>query len=287
MTTHNTASMIGLLLPPEVDTSRTSADHIPNRSVFDLPRIDMSPKQNNVKGSNAIFFPHEEAQPTLQADHISDKVYPHINSGDALSQIFSYQNDQSLRNEQIRSQFTAPVRIRPFGVCEYPHRHHLSHEIPMCIEQRSSEEKTQVRYLTQDHFESMTEQQAPETMELQKHSNKAKKYFCETCQKLFSSLSGFDYHQKGHKGIAPYICHFCQKAFRSKASQKRHMKSHSGERPYSCSICEKLFSRPDHLKRHMKTHNPRPFSCSIEGCNRTYATSLALENHLQRHSRDD
>ncbi len=58
----------------------------------------------------------------------------------------------------------------------------------------------------------------------------------------------------------------------------------SGERPYSCSVegCNKKFARSDELSRHRRMHTgEKKFACSI--CGRRFVRSDHLMKHERRH----
>ena len=66
------------------------------------------------------------------------------------------------------------------------------------------------------------------------------------------------------------------------------MKSHLSVRVYSCTHegCEKSFKMPQHLQYHMMTHQrhmAEKFKCSYPGCNKEYIQRWILRDHEKTH----
>ena len=58
----------------------------------------------------------------------------------------------------------------------------------------------------------------------------------------------------------------------------------SGERPYSCPVdgCERTFSRSDELSRHRRAHTgEKKFGCGF--CGHRFVRSDHLDKHVKRH----
>ena len=83
-----------------------------------------------------------------------------------------------------------------------------------------------------------------------------------------------------------YVCVVCSKGFDRPYRLQRHMYIHNPNRPHVvCQICDRHFTRMDTLDNHMKSvhSDERPFSCTTEGCLKTFATQSALFHHLKTH----
>lgn len=55
---------------------------------------------------------------------------------------------------------------------------------------------------------------------------------------------------------------------------------HSKRPPHTCHVCKRTFATIQNLQRHsLKT--PQRFSCTAEGCDRTYLNKVGLMGHLR------
>lgn len=53
---------------------------------------------------------------------------------------------------------------------------------------------------------------------------------------------------------------------------------------YECQYCGKGFTRPSSLKIHVHSHTgERPFSCTFDGCNRTFSVQSNMRRHARTH----
>jgi len=90
----------------------------------------------------------------------------------------------------------------------------------------------------------------------------------------------------GKKVERTFTCVVCGKGFDRPYRLQRHMYIHNPNRPHVvCQICDRQFTRMDTLDNHMKSvhSDERPFSCTTEGCLKTFATQSALFHHLKTH----
>ena len=83
-----------------------------------------------------------------------------------------------------------------------------------------------------------------------------------------------------------FKCTVCNKSFDRPYRLTRHLEIHDPNRPrIPCNYCSKSFTRKDSLESHIKTIHASvyPFSCSHDGCNRSFATRSMYLNHLKVH----
>lgn len=83
-----------------------------------------------------------------------------------------------------------------------------------------------------------------------------------------------------------FKCTVCNKSFDRPYRLTRHLEIHDPNRPrIPCNYCSKSFTRKDSLESHIKTIHASvyPFSCSHDGCTRTFATRSVYLNHLKVH----
>lgn len=89
-----------------------------------------------------------------------------------------------------------------------------------------------------------------------------RRFYCEQCQRDFSTKTNLNRHMQSHAGAKPFACTECDKSFTQKSSLKQHMFTHTGERPYVCEICNRGFSQCKSLVFHMRRHTgEKPFQC--------------------------
>ena len=112
-----------------------------------------------------------------------------------------------------------------------------------------------------------------------------KKFLCEKCNKLFSTLGNLQNHIMSiHYNYRPFKCSFpnCTKEYSVEAKFVAHLRTHAGVKPFVCQICQKSFNEKGNLKAHLKFHSEiRPFKCPL--CNKGYKSSGNLKDHIKFH----
>ena len=147
--------------------------------------------------------------------------------------------------------------------------------------------------------------------------NYEKRFFCEKCNKLFSTHSSLRIHimtihennrpfkctfpdctkayiskakliihERTHTRIKPFVCEICKKSFNEKGNLKTHFKLHSGIRPFKCSLCDKSYKSKGHLKDHIEIqhHKIKKFYCQF--CNKNFGRMSALNVHTRVHTKE-
>ncbi|XP_014281355.1 zinc finger protein 271 [Halyomorpha halys] len=105
-------------------------------------------------------------------------------------------------------------------------------------------------------------------------------FYCERCDKTFSSRNGYIIHQRSHTGERPYPCRWCEKAFGDSATRHKHERIHTGERPFKCSRCPRAFNQRAALRAHQVTHTvDRAFLCKY--CPSSFPYFATLKRHQQ------
>ena len=114
-------------------------------------------------------------------------------------------------------------------------------------------------------------------------NNSDKKFFCNNCNKYFSTLGNLQSHTMIiHENNRPYKCSFpgCSKAYIAKAKLINHERTHIGVKPFICEICHKCFNEKGNLKTHLTFHSEvRPYKCSL--CEKAYKSSGHLKEHIE------
>ena len=76
-----------------------------------------------------------------------------------------------------------------------------------------------------DNVENEEEEELVEEI-VMADGDQSKRFQCQTCQKMFSTKNGLDYHERVHSGVSPYICDVCNKKFKSSSLCSRHKQIH-------------------------------------------------------------
>lgn len=116
-----------------------------------------------------------------------------------------------------------------------------------------------------------------------RHSDRERKFTCETCGNSFYRKNDIIIHMRVHTNEKPYVCSYCSQGFRQIATLIRHRRIHTGEKPYACSICDKKFSDKHLVKKHLLVHSDeKKFQCHL--CSKSMKSRSALNTHLNLHS---
>ncbi|XP_074655457.1 uncharacterized protein LOC141909030 [Tubulanus polymorphus] len=118
------------------------------------------------------------------------------------------------------------------------------------------------------------------------------KFFCDVCQKAYSSKQALNVHSRLHSGDNPYRCDYCAQSFPQLVLLTAHVRSkHShniGEDAIvaiTCDTCGKSYSSKNALRVHQRIHaNEYPFTC--DQCDAAFAQRVQLNAHVQRQHGD-
>ncbi len=106
---------------------------------------------------------------------------------------------------------------------------------------------------------------------------------CESCDKVFETVSGFRRHQILHRNDNPFKCNECNRAFTSQTDLKRHEWTHSGEKPFECDLCGKKFRQDRHLTSHRHWVHKKTRDLQCLECNISFTRKEGLDNHMLVH----
>jgi len=112
------------------------------------------------------------------------------------------------------------------------------------------------------------------------------KHPCNICDKVFSSSVGLKIHLTTHM----HECKVCHVMFTTSKELQTHTENHitsisTTQAQIQCTVCGKEFSTQKLLRKHTETKNihTRPFSCSLDTCERTFSRRVHLLNHRHVH----
>jgi len=140
-------------------------------------------------------------------------------------------------------------------------------------------------HIGQTPFIPKRESPIPESSDKTK---KRKRYVCsiEGCGKSFTDSSNRKKHERTHdKNRERFFCDQCEKSYSTKTDLNIHLKVHKGEFPHSCTHpnCSKAFVRLSELYAHERTHdNILPHVCLQ--CGKRFREKSRLKRHQELHA---
>ncbi|XP_048009554.1 uncharacterized protein LOC125243774 isoform X2 [Megalobrama amblycephala] len=114
-------------------------------------------------------------------------------------------------------------------------------------------------------------------------------FTCYVCDQHFTSSTELMAHQRTHTGNERFKCPFCSEAFYQSCELTSHKKKvHYSKHGYTCSECDKPFKTFTLLRYHQRVHSAeKPYVCSHKHCGRKFSASKSLQNHLEKHQKED
>lgn len=115
-------------------------------------------------------------------------------------------------------------------------------------------------------------------------------YFCDRCDKSFSTSAQLDRHSRIHSAPQNFECNRCEKAFENRQKLDEHTTSkhmiNTNDKTLKCDICGKVFVRAARLRKHMTTHetNETNLAITCEPCSMVFQDyAKAIEHCEQKH----
>lgn len=114
-------------------------------------------------------------------------------------------------------------------------------------------------------------------------------FTCYVCDQHFTSSTELMAHQRTHTGNERFKCPFCSEAFYQSCELTSHKKKiHYSKHGYTCSECDKPFKTFTLLRYHQRVHTAeKPYVCSHKHCGKKFSASKSLQNHLEKHNKED
>ena len=114
-------------------------------------------------------------------------------------------------------------------------------------------------------------------MHLYNHSEHAKKYPCEDCDKQFPFPSQLKTYRKVHLTTKEHECQQCFKRYKNSGELTKHLAVHS-KKTWKCTKCKYTCKDPRNLKAHRHTHGDSTrYIC--EKCKRGFNHYQQLKRH--------
>ena len=203
---------------------------------------------------STLFFSLEMFKEHILSNHNTCKIFRHHCENDNEPIPPMLQCDQCTRTFESRSDLTRHN--------ESVH-YHEHFECPSC----------DLTFSRRDNFQLHT---------INKHQKNPK--MCVTCGMKFKNYSDFERHSE-KEGCSTLKCETCAKIFSSLSNLRRHKREACDSEVYvlDCDLCESTFKRTSDLSRHKKNRdNPDgsvKFSCSI--CNQNTCNRKLLMTHIK------
>ncbi|XP_060597542.1 zinc finger protein ZFAT-like [Ruditapes philippinarum] len=113
-------------------------------------------------------------------------------------------------------------------------------------------------------------------------SNTLSLYSCNTCDKVFKSLSHMRFHVLIHTELRPFKCIKCNYTSNARGNLYTHIRKHTGQY-YKCdqSGCKFRTVNKSHLIEHAMIHNGEKHQCEL--CRKLYNTQKSLMSHIRKY----
>ncbi|KAL4235227.1 hypothetical protein ACF0H5_006865 [Mactra antiquata] len=107
-------------------------------------------------------------------------------------------------------------------------------------------------------------------------------YSCNTCDKVFKSLSHIRFHVLTHTDLRPFKCIKCDYSSNARGNLYTHIRKHTGQF-YKCEHpnCKFKTVNKSHLLEHSMIHSGEKHQCSL--CKKHYNTQKSLMSHIRKY----
>ena len=65
---------------------------------------------------------------------------------------------------------------------------------------------------------------------ISENGEESKRFFCEQCNKGFTTKVQFSYHENVHTGLKPYKCQYCNMCYQNTSNRRTHQRKSHPER---------------------------------------------------------
>lgn len=108
-------------------------------------------------------------------------------------------------------------------------------------------------------------------------------YSCNTCDKIFKTLSHMRLHCLTHTDAKPFKCPKCPYSSNGKGNLYTHMRKHTGQF-FRCKVCDFKSVNKSHVLEHEAVHSNVRHQCDI--CKKDYNTLKSLINHIRKYHKN-
>lgn len=130
----------------------------------------------------------------------------------------------------------------------------------------------------QDFNNSVFETTSPTFVPIESTTRTKNHYYCQLCQKKFSSKYYMKNHTQRKHSNGNFRCEYCQKHFSSLIQKTTHESRHLLNLEYSCHFCEKQFKTPREMRSH-ENHRHGKFKCGTTTCDAIFDSLEKLNTH--------
>ena len=106
---------------------------------------------------------------------------------------------------------------------------------------------------------------------------------CEACHQAYKTKQGLSTHQKAHPNGECINLKKTSLVTEETTDGEAEPKSTIEEKPFGCTECKKRFTKKSRMESHLRTHsNESKFSCSLEGCGKSFTQNQSLRQHMKQ-----
>ena len=120
-----------------------------------------------------------------------------------------------------------------------------------------------------------------------KLDHKDYRYKCRKCPKTFETVTGRYKHELYHKYEKEFTCKYCDKTCMFKSEMADHLRTHTGKNMFICSIdgCEKAYASKRACTAHEKSHTLESVYCQelLKDKKTVCRQECVSNNHLKQH----